>query len=181
MQAYPLIPHPARPPLDVRSVEARVKNDDPNWLTIRWRIDGSARLALPKLRGRRRLDELWRTTCFEVFLQAGEGPGYSEFNLSPSEAWNAYDFDDYRVGMRERRVEREPVLTMRPGSSMAIFDAAIPREMLPPLPCAMGLTAVIEEEGQVTSYWAITHSADNAPDFHRAACFTGMLEAPTLA
>ncbi|WP_234030105.1 DOMON-like domain-containing protein [Erythrobacter mangrovi] len=162
-------------------MEARVRNDDPHWLTIRWRIDGSSGLVLPKLVGRQRRDELWRTTCFEVFLQSGEGQSYTEFNLSPSEAWNAYDFDDYRQGMRERAGERHPVLTMRPGSSMAIFDAAIPREMLPPQPCAMGLTAVIEEEGQILSYWALAHSAENAPDFHRAACFTARLEAPTLA
>ncbi|MFA6220340.1 MAG: DOMON-like domain-containing protein [Erythrobacter sp.] len=181
MQAYPLIPHPAKPPLAVRSVEARVKNDDANWLTIRWRIEGSARLVLPKPAGRRRLDELWRTTCFEMFLQAGEGPGYSEFNLSPSEAWNAYDFDDYRSGMRARGAERQPVLTMRPGTNFAIFDAAIPRQMLPPQPCAMGLNAVIEEQGQAISYWAIAHPADKAPDFHSAACFAARLEAPTLA
>ena len=181
MQAYPLVPHPAKSPIGVRSVEARVRNDDSHWLTIRWRIEGSSGLVLPKLAGKQRRDELWRTTCFELFLQPGEGPAYTELNLSPSEAWNAYDFDDYRQGMRHRQVDRQPVLTMRPGSSLAIFDAAIPREMLPTLPCAMGLTAVIEEEGHTLSYWSLSHSADNAPDFHRAACFTARLEAPTLA
>lgn len=178
MQAYPLVPHPAKPPLAVRSVEARVGNEDQHWLQLRWRIDGSGSLVLPKPDGKQRRDGLWQTTCFELFLQPDGDAGYCEFNLSPSEAWNAYDFDGYRGGMRERTAARAPVLTMRPGSSFAIFDAAIPRSLLPKGPCAMGLTAVIEEVGEHKSYWSISHPAVDAPDFHHAACFAAWLEAP---
>ena len=52
MQAYPLFPHHAKPPLAVRSVEVRVGNDDPDWLQLRWRIDGSDSLVLPKPAGK---------------------------------------------------------------------------------------------------------------------------------
>lgn len=181
MQAYPLVPHPARQPSVVRSVEARVANDDPRWLQLRWRIEGSRTLLLPKPMGRRRLDGLWQTTCFELFLQPDGDEDYCEFNLSPSEAWNAYDFDRYREGMREREAGVMPVLTMRPGSNFAIFDAAIPRSMLPSRPCAMALTAVIDEEGGTKSYWAIVHPPGDAPDFHHPACFAARLEAPQRA
>ena len=57
--------------------------------------------------------------------------------------------------MREREFRREPDCTMRGGLAMAIFDAALPREQMPELPCALGLDAVIEEEGGVKSYWAL--------------------------
>lgn len=178
MQAYPLIAHPAKAPLAVRSVEARVGNDDPHWLQLRWRIDGSAGLVLPKPAGRRRRDGLWQTTCFELFLRPDGDEAYCEFNLSPSEAWNAYDFEGYRMGMRERVAERAPILTMRPGTSFAIFDAAIPRSLLPAPPQTMALTAVIEETGGHRTYWSIAHPAGDAPDFHHAACFAARLEAP---
>jgi len=41
----------------------------------------------------------------------------------------------------------------------------------------MGLSAVIEEEGGVKSYWAMTHASEK-PDFHDAACFAAGLEPP---
>ena len=44
-----------------------------------------AKLVIPPPATPDRTDELWRTTCFELFV-AGEGDGYREFNLSPSGA-----------------------------------------------------------------------------------------------
>ena len=43
-------------------------------------------------------DELWKTTCFELFLGHPKESNYWEFNFSPAnEKWNLYSFDDYRV------------------------------------------------------------------------------------
>ena len=42
----------------------------------------------------------------------------------------------------------------------------------------MGLTAVIEEEGGVKSFWALAHGDPAKPDFHDPACFTAKLPAP---
>ena len=159
------------------SVEAKIIGADSNWLRLRWRIDGAQALVVPPFGGKGRADGLWRTTCFELFLMPGEGPAYSEFNLSPSERWAAYDFRGYREGMAERPVEREPQSTIRRGSSMAIFDAAIPLTALPDADCAMNLCAVIEERGGAKSYWALAHPPDK-PDFHDPACFTASLPAP---
>jgi hypothetical protein len=41
----------------------------------------------------------------------------------------------------------------------------------------MGISAVIEEQGGVKSYWALAHS-DAKPDFHAPACFAATLPAP---
>lgn len=172
-----LEPHPAHPPLAVSAVGARILGRDDFWLRLRWRIEGAQALVVPPFAGKGRADELWRTTCFELFLMPAGGPGYSEFNLSPSERWAAYDFAGYRAGMAERRTEREPQGTMRLGSSFAIFDAAIPLSALPHQECRINLAAVIEEQGGVKSYWALAHSADQ-PDFHDPACFVAGLAAP---
>ncbi len=181
MQAYRLVAHPAKPPSRVTAVEARVDASHPHWLQLRWRIDGAYALVIPPPAGRRRADELWQTTCFELFLKPEGGEAYREFNLSPSEGWNLYGFDSYRDGMRELRANRAPVCTMRPGNNFAIFDAAVPKALLPQESYTMGLSAVIEEEGGIKSYWAIAHPAADAPDFHHAACFAGRLGPPDQA
>lgn len=177
METFDLIAHPAHPPRGVSGIAARPLSLDANWLTLRWKVDGAGGVVLPPFAGRVRTDGLWQTTCFELFVKTPGGDGYAEFNLSPSERWAAYDFAGYRTGMAERAVERAPVCTPRRGGSVLIFDAAIPASALPPLPWDFGLTAVIEEEGGHTSYWAIAHPPEK-PDFHDPACMAARLAAP---
>jgi len=176
LQTHALIAHPAHPPLRVSSVDARIIGVDENWLRLRWRIEGSKSLVVPPFAGKGRADELWRTTCFELFLMPGAGPAYCEFNLSPSERWAAYDFAAYRDGMAERPADREPQTMMRQGSTFAIFDASLPLGLMPREDSRMNIAAVIEEEGGVKSYWALSHPAGD-PDFHDPACFVAMLPA----
>jgi hypothetical protein len=176
LQTYALTAHPAHGPSQVKSIEARIIGLDGEWLRVRWRVEGAQALVIPPFAGKGRADELWQTTCFELFLMPGDGPAYCEFNLSPSERWAAYDFARYREGMAERPATREPQTMIRQGSSFAIFDAALPVDALPAAKCRMNLAAVIEEEGGTKSYWALAHGGDT-PDFHDAACFTGTLAA----
>lgn len=177
---FPLQPHLLHSPQTVSAVTARILGVDGPWLKLRWRVDGARSLVVPPFAGKGRADGLWQTTCFELFLMTDGGPGYCEFNLSPSERWAAYDFSGYREGLTERPVEREPQGAMRLGSSFAIFDAAIPLSALPAKECRMNLAAVIEEQGGVKSYWALAHPQDKA-DFHDPACFVATLPAPGLA
>lgn len=177
LETFDLTAHPAFPAKFVSAVAARILARDANWLTLRWKVDGAGALVLPPFAGRARTDGLWQTTCFELFVKAPDGESYAEFNLSPSERWAAYDFIGYRAGMAERSMPRPPVCTPRRGSSVLIFDAAIPASALPPLPWEYALTAVIEEEGGHKSYWAMAHPPEK-PDFHDPACFAGRLAAP---
>ena len=180
MQTHELKAHPAYPPLAVTGVQARVIGHDADWLRLRWRIEGSTRLVVPPFAGKGRANELWQATCFEMFLMPDGGEAYSEWNFSPSERWNAYDFSEYRDGMIERDSPREPSCTMRLGSSFAIFDASVPTAALPSGESAMGLTCILEEEGGIKSFWAIAHGKDQ-PDFHDPACFAARLLPPTTA
>lgn len=161
----------------VRRMEARVLSVGDAWVRVRWRVDGVEKLVIPAFAGKGRADNLWQTTCFEMFVRPNGGDAYCEFNLSPSERWAAYDFTSRREGMAERPFAREPDCSLRIGRAMAIFDASLPRAQVPDPPCAVGLCAVIEEEGGVKSYWALRHGGD-APDFHDPACFTATLGPP---
>jgi len=180
MQTHLLVAHPDHPALGVSQVEARIIGRDANWLRVRWRVEGSQQLVVPAFAGKGRTDDLWQTTCFELYLKPLGGKAYCELNLSPSQRWNAYDFDGYRSGMHERPFPREPECTIRQGSSFAIFDVAIPAAGLPDVDCAMGLSAILEERGGAKSYWALTHP-EGKPDFHSPACFAMALPAPGAA
>jgi hypothetical protein len=177
MQTYQLHSHPDFSPHAITRVEARIIGFDDRLVRIRWRVDGSGSLIVPRYSGRGRQDELWRTTCFELFVKPEGGAEYVEINLSPSGRWAAYQFTDYRDGMSNRPASQEPEVGLRQGSTFAIFDAAIPRDVLPPMPAAMAITAILEEEGGVKSYWAMAHP-EAKPDFHDPACFAATLAAP---
>jgi hypothetical protein len=143
-----------------------------------WRLefevmDPAAALQLPEQRMPRRVDELWKTTCFELFLRRAGEAGYVEFNLSPSGEWAAYRFDGYRQGMAdldiaaayiENPVRIDGVWRMRASLDSAVFEADL-----------ASLSAVIEEAGGTKSYWALAHASDK-PDFHHPDSF--VLELP---
>lgn len=177
-EARALRPHPAAPPRAITGVTARLDPSDADWLRIRWRIEPGRALAVPPLAGRARIDGLWRTTCFELFVARPDEPSYAEFNLSPSERWAAYDFTGYRAGMTQRPAARAPACAFRPGDGFALFDAALAWPTLPSLPWRYGLGAVIEEHDGTTSYWALAHGAGELPDFHDPACLAATLAPP---
>jgi hypothetical protein len=179
----------------VCGVSSQVLAVDPIALRLRWRVEGAQALVLPpREREARRADGLWRSTCFEVFLrhrlraqhhmtQTEDDTPYVELNLSPSGLWNVYEFSGYRQGMALRAMAHAPevatsVKDHRHGdrSCVLTFDATVERAALPALPCALALTAVLEEHGGVKSYWAIAHPASGPPDFHAAAGFAARLD-----
>lgn len=125
-------------------------------------------LAAPSSRPERR-DDLWRSTCFELFIAAAGEPVYWEVNLSPSGHWNVYRFSSYRQGM-----ENEPSLQALPfefkpvpGSIELALAWRLPVDLRSAQACLeVGVCAVIEQRHGQLSYWAATHPGDEA-DFHR--------------
>lgn len=129
-----------------------------------FRVRGDiSKLVIPSPAEPGRADNLWRTTCFELFV-AGEGASYREFNFSPSGQWAAYQFEDYRSGMHNLDVRIESELYNENNDFQ--FSAEIKAEF--PNPVQVGLTAVIEETDGAIRYWS-TAFAPGKPDFHAAA------------
>lgn len=125
-----------------------------------------------------RAEGLWKATCFEIFLQPSDGTRYVELNLSPSFQWAAYEFDDYRSGMRNLALAFDPEITISAGDS-AFFDldSDFDVSVVGTGDIRMGLSAVIEEIDGTKSYWALAH-APGPPDFHNPACFAATLPPP---
>jgi hypothetical protein len=141
---------------------------------------GRATLRVPAPAAARRADGLWRHTCFEAFVGLPPGEGYLEYNFSPSGAWAAYRFAGYRAGMAPLEDGAPPQvqceaaehgLELRATVDLGWMEAA--RGQVPGA-LRLGLTAVIEDQAGLLSYWALAHASEK-PDFHRVESFVAAL------
>jgi len=129
-----------------------------------FRVRGDiSKLVIPAPAEPGRADNLWRTTCFELFV-SGEGGSYREYNFSPSGQWAAYEFEGYRSGMSNTEARIETELFQEKNELQ--FSAKIGAEF--PNPAYVGLTAVIQETDGEIRYWSNAF-APGKPDFHAAA------------
>jgi hypothetical protein len=170
----PLTPHPDSHCAAVTSLEAEAVRDGAGLLRLRYVLNGAmSAVSLPPITASVRTDELWRRTCFEAFVEVGEG--YYELNLAPSTQWAAYCFDGYRQGMRPAPIDAPRIEVRRTGDSLELRALV---SGLPGGPWRIGLSAVVEEASGGLSYWALRH-LPGKPDFHHRDCFA--LELPETA
>src|ERR671921_468671 len=91
--------HPASPCAALRGIQATVMRNADGRLEVMYRIEGDLdRVRIPPPRPPRVADRLWEHTCCELFIADADGPGYQEFNFSPSGEWAAFRFTGYREG-----------------------------------------------------------------------------------
>jgi hypothetical protein len=164
-----LILHPDFRCDPVSAIAVEIARPAPGRLALRYALTGDvAGLRLPAPAAPERADELWRHTCFEVFLRAPGGVAYCEFNFAPSTQWAAYRFDGYRQGMATAEGIAAPLVAFT--ATDAGFELDVALDLPAEGPWRLGASAVIETaEGRV-SYWALAHPAGR-PDFHHPDCF----------
>jgi hypothetical protein len=133
-----------------------------------------SQVVLPRLRPATRTDELWRHTCFEVFVALPDSDAYCELNFSPSTEWAMYGFVAYRRGMTPIEVRRPPRVAVRPTQRGLVLTAVTYLAELPMpqpgSPLRAGAAAVVEEKDGRLTYWALTHPSA-LPDFHHRLGF----------
>lgn len=136
-----------------------------------FRLDGDvSAIRLPEAGPSLRTDNLWKTTCFEIFWQPIGQPGYVEFNLSPSGRWASYDFDAFREGMRDAPVDAISLSCSRSdndGAGELILKASISADL--PAPAQVALNAIVEHANGGLQFWALAFSPGK-PEFHSEAC-----------
>jgi hypothetical protein len=176
--------HPATRAQLVRGVEAQVGWGNGGALALSFALEGDlTRLRIPAPQPPRRADGLWQHTCFEAFLRHKGEPAYCEFNFAPSSEWAAYAFRRYRDGMPLVQ-DLDPRITVRRIGDRLELDAFMRLDCLLPVQprtrVQLALSAVVEDEQGVLSYWALTHPPGR-PDFHHPEAFTLELEWPDAA
>lgn len=114
-----------------------------------------------------RKDNLWVTTCFEMFLRQPKIPGYQEFNFSLQPAWNAYDFADYRHP--QPPTPGEDIYLEHVKWDGHEFQAEL-SGFKSQVTYDIGLTSVLEEKSGSLHYLALVHIGQK-PDFHLGESF----------
>lgn len=169
---YRLLSHPDTPPNRVSTVAAQLlRSVDGFW--IEYEVDSAEAVHLPSPQTPKRTDNLWKSTCFELFARRKGSQAYIELNFSPSFQWAAYAFEGPRTGRRDLPTHDPEIWITPAGSWFFLAVEALPN--LGPEPLQFGLSAVIEEVDGTKSYWALAHPP-GPPDFHHPDCFT--LELP---
>jgi hypothetical protein len=169
-QSAVLTAHASTPNDAVRSLGVRLRAEEPGVLVFQYSLDADmGRIRVPLSGAGRRADALWKHTCFEAFVAPADGPGYHEFNFSPSLSWAIYRFSAYREGMSPAEIGRAPEISVRRGDEGLELESAVRLGDLGDLRDArhlrIALAAVIEDENGRLSYWGLRHPPGK-PDFH---------------
>jgi hypothetical protein len=181
---FTLACHPQTPSQAICEIDVTVRAANNGSLMLSFCLPGDIpALTIPESGSPRRADDLWRHTCFEAFVMAGEGPEYREFNFSPSGEWAVYTFSGYRnARIQESGLQDElspelyPAIKVHRTTDRLELAAEICQGLLPPgRPLRLGLSAIVEDAGGILSYWALRHPPGK-PDFHHPDAFTLQLE-----
>ena len=175
--SLPLAVHPTEEGPTGLRVSASLADEGAGWRLL-YRLEGDiGALAIPAAAAGA-ADGLWRHTCLEAFVQDGGGPGYREFNLSPSGQWAVYRFSSERQrATGDGPPAVAPSITTERAARSLTLQAWLPRGLLPERPGAVGLSAVIEPLDGPVSHWALHHPRADRPDFHHSA---GWIHRPAL-
>ncbi len=165
---YPLYPHASTPSAAISGLRASLARQPGGGLQLCYELRAElAMLRLPKPAPAVQTDLLWQHTCFECFLGSAQTMQYYEYNFSPSGAWAAYAFADYR---QPQPWVAPPVPHLTWHRTTSGLQLAVQLPASPPglavLPWVCGLSAVLEAADGTLSYWALAHPAGR-PDFHQ--------------
>ncbi|WP_411819653.1 DOMON-like domain-containing protein [Hyphococcus formosus] len=174
----PLVAHPTTPLPAVRSLVAHAGLDESGGLEAGFVVSADLdQIVWPAARPIIRADELWQTTCFELFVAMPDSERYLEFNFSPSRQWAAYGFEAYRAGMHPLEAVEVKTFDIARDDDSFMLRVRLNAPALQPFAgkaAAIALSAVIEASDNGISYWALAHPSDR-PDFHDKKGFTGTL------
>ncbi|MDP5103119.1 MAG: hypothetical protein NWP98_04275 [Erythrobacter sp.] len=149
----------------IRAITATI-SPTPQGCEAEFRLDGRiSAIILPPPAVPQRMDNLWQTTCFEIFWQPIGGAYYREFNLSPSGCWAAYDFDSFREGMRDAPVGAISLSCSHDDAGL-VLRASIAADLTSPAQVA--LNAIVEHTGGDKQFWALAFPP-GPPEFHSEA------------
>ncbi len=145
-----------------------------NQLKIKFILTGDlAKIIIPLAnRSGDRRHNLWEHTCFEFFIRPKNTKKYWEFNLSPSGNWNVFYFLDYRLNIAEEQAFKSLLfeITQKPKSLTVEASVDLNKIEIGDHELDLAVTAVIEDQTEKLSYWALTHPATKA-DFHHQDSF----------
>ena len=118
----------------------------------------------------KKANELWKSTCFELFLGNEKEETYYELNFSSSLAWNFYYLSTYRGEVEE--------LTLLNSPKVERFEAKDEFKILFELSVEnvedfelYNVACILLNKEHKRTFWTIKH-LNSQPDFHDKASFS---------
>lgn len=173
-RTFSLLPFPSGDTLPDFKITGKIARHRNN-LLLQYDLHGElADIVIPAQEERAiRKDNLWESTCFELFLGVKDSERYWEFNLSPSGHWNIYRFAAYRQGIQEEMAFVALLFNMQERSdafSLCLnldMDCIVQEDRV----LEVAISTVIRLKDERIYYWALAHHGEQA-DFHRHDSFT---------
>lgn len=107
-------------------------------------------------------NDLWKTTCFELFLFENSSDHYYEFNFSPSHEWCCYEFSSYRNKKCDVSDLRIQIDSDRKKDN---YQMTVKLEFPNSITDYLSSPTAVTQTSKSLNYWAIRHVGDS-PDFH---------------
>jgi hypothetical protein len=117
----------------------------------------------------KRADELWKGTCFELFLAHANTKEYYEFNISPSLAWNFYSLKDYRSLPHEVQLRTEPTIQTYKEKNIYTIEYKLEEFYFESFE-SYNLTAILLSQTKERTFWS-SKQMKGTPDFHNRDYF----------
>lgn len=111
-------------------------------------------------------EDLWKSTCFEIFLKNRESADYYEFNFNSKGDWNLFYFSNYRERHKnlENVVDVSLVIEKNLNRTILIYRFDLKKLEHLKIPCQINISSVIKTKAEI-SYWSQKHNGTK-PDFH---------------
>lgn len=142
-----------------------------NTLYLKYIISGN--ISSIKLTPTKQSKDLWKNTCFELFLSNKNITEYLEFNWAPSGKWNIFKFKDYRERANKDTYEKSDFIVKNDNDNI-IFESEIilnkynKNISLDINNLLIGISVIIETN--TLEYWSNQH-LHNKPDFHNKSSY----------
>ncbi len=181
MTEVPLICHAQSLAGEIADICVTITRATSGEITLTYRVSGkTSALEIPAWSTPDRTDNLWKTTCFEIFIGHFEDENYLEYNFAPSGQWAAYRFASYREGVDDLATNAPDIKFEQSADALTLIVTLVLPDAWRERDLRAGLSAVIATKSGNISYWAAAHSAGK-PDFHHKDCFAVQLEARSAA
>lgn len=135
------------------------------WKFIYEVFGDTEQLAIPKFTHLERGDELWKASCFELFI-GSDSHNYRELNFSPDGRYAAYDFQAYRSGRSSLRGSVVAKMESWRDAKRYRIDIQLDDNARPDSAIHLGPAAILFDKQGRQSWWAWQHNNLEQADFH---------------
>jgi hypothetical protein len=177
MTEVPLMCHPMSDAGGIAGINVTIRLDEGGQIALTYRVSGElGALEVASPTAPERVDGLWKTTCFELFVGNSESENYLEYNFAPSRQWAAYQFASYRSDVSELETEAPNIAVARNENMLTVAVTLALPDIWRARDLRAGISAVLATHSGDMSYWAAAHPPSK-PDFHHKDCFVVQLDA----